>query len=73
MTKIKDRKNRAKPNMHVWTEEQYEEYMKGLHGIEYIVGYTDGDVPYGLSSREESDLEPADKNRMDDSEDGIPF
>ncbi len=31
----------------IWTEEQYEQYMKGLYDLDSIAGYTEGGVPYG--------------------------
>jgi hypothetical protein len=32
----------------IWTEEQYEQYMKGLYGLDFIAAYTEGGVPYGI-------------------------
>lgn len=31
-----------------WTEEQYEEYLKELYCMEFIAGFTEGGVPYGI-------------------------
>ena len=38
-----------KNNPEIWTEEQYEQYMKGLYGLDFIAGYTEGGVPYGTT------------------------
>lgn len=37
-----------------WTEEQAEEYLKGIYGLEFIAGFTESGVPYGIF---EDDLE----------------
>lgn len=29
------------------TEEEYEEYLTGLYGMDFIAGYTAGGIPYG--------------------------
>ena len=34
---------------------QYEQYMKGLYGLDYIEGYTDSGVPYGLPLEEDNE------------------
>lgn len=31
----------------VWTEEEYEEYLKAEYGMEFIAGFTEGGMPYG--------------------------
>ena len=48
MRKRKKAKKDKCSNPDVWTEEQYEEYMKDLYGMEYIAGYTENGVPYGI-------------------------
>jgi hypothetical protein len=54
MSKKKKSKKCTKNNVETWTEEEYEEYLKGLYGMEFIAGFTEGGVPYGLF---EEDLE----------------
>ena len=46
MRKRKIAKNKEFNNPEVWTEEQYEEYMKELYGMKFIAGYTESGVPY---------------------------
>lgn len=50
--KIKQKTN--KNNIEMWTEEQYEQYMKELYGMDFIAGYTEGGVPYGIVYNEEN-------------------
>lgn len=38
--------------MEIWTEEQYEEYIAGLYGMEFIAGFTESGVPYGFCNDE---------------------
>jgi len=54
MGKKKKSKKHINNNIERWTEEQYEEYLKGLYGMEFIAGFTESGVPYGLF---EGDLE----------------
>lgn len=44
------RKKRPAPNIgsELWTEKQYEEYLANLYGMEYIVGFTENGMPYGI-------------------------
>jgi hypothetical protein len=42
----KSKKNKCN-NSEVLTEEQYEEYIKELYGMEFIAGFTENGVPYG--------------------------
>lgn len=49
MTKIKNRESNANSSIKVWTEEQCEEYLYGIHDFDYIAGYTNGGAPYGIS------------------------
>lgn len=51
-TNKKSKKHEFK-NVEVWTEGQYEEYLKELYCMEYIAGFTDGGLPYGLFNEEE--------------------
>ncbi|MGM0395687.1 MAG: hypothetical protein ACQEP4_01380 [Bacillota bacterium] len=73
MGKKKKRKKGAGINIEEWTEEQYEEYLKGLYGMEYIAGYTDGGMPYGIFCDEDDDVEFDSTDSMSDSDEGIPF
>lgn len=41
-------------NAEVWTEEQYETYLKGIYGMDFIAGYTENGVPYGIFEDEEN-------------------
>ena len=34
-------------NAEIWTEEQYEEYLKDIYGMDFIAGFTENGVPYG--------------------------
>lgn len=58
----------------VWTEEQYEEYMKGLYGMDFIAGFTENGVPYGtfLDEGDEND-ELIIREISIDSDDELPF
>ena len=47
MGKKKKSKKDKSNNPEVWTEEQYEEYMKELYGMEFIAGFTENGVAYG--------------------------
>ncbi len=52
MGKKKKTKKSSNNGVEVWTEEQYEEYLKDLYGMEFIAGFTENGVPYGLFSDE---------------------
>ncbi len=43
-----------KMNKDVCNEEQFEQYMKELYGMDFIAGYTEGGMPYGIFSDEEN-------------------
>jgi hypothetical protein len=73
MSKKKKSKKHTNNDVEIWTEEQYEEYLKELYGMEFIAGFTEGGVPYGLF---EEDLETyiVDKSEdFNDSNDELPF
>ena len=57
MGKKKKSKKDKSNNPEVWTEEQYEEYMNELYGMEFIAGFTENGVPYGtfIDEDEEND------------------
>lgn len=61
------------------TEKEFEDYMKGLYNLDYIVGYTSGGMPYGSSLEDdlfpEKDVcEKSEKDCKDEIDyDEIPF
>lgn len=58
----------------VWTEEQYEEYLKGIYGMDFIAGFTENGVPYGTFIDEnEKDDELISRDISLDSNDEVPF
>lgn len=73
MSKNKKSKKTEKDKVEIWTEEQYEEYLAGLYGMEYIAGFTEGGMPYGVFKE---DLEEYSENKLDDTsefDDEVPF
>lgn len=48
-------------NYEVLTEEQHEEYLKVLYGLEFIAGFTESGVPYGLFNEDEITI-PSEKD-----------
>jgi hypothetical protein len=40
----------------MWTEEHYEHYMQEIYGLEFIAGYTEGGVPYGIPLVEDNEV-----------------
>ncbi|KJS20435.1 MAG: hypothetical protein VR72_14450 [Clostridiaceae bacterium BRH_c20a] len=75
MGKKKKSKKDKFNNAEVWTEEQYEEYIKGIYGMEFIAGFTENGVPYGTYIDEEDGINDELKIRdiSIDSDDEIPF
>ena len=41
-----------KLNNDVWSEEQFEQYIKELYGMDFIAGYTENGMPYGIFTDE---------------------
>lgn len=73
MSKKRKSKRRTNDNLEVWSENQYEEYLKGVHGMEFIAGFTEGGVPYGLFYEEiETNIVEKSAN-ICESDDEIPF
>lgn len=73
MNKNKKIKKTKNSKVEIWTEEQYEEYLSELYGMEYIAGFTEGGIPYGALKK---DLEVYSENKSNDSrefDDEIPF
>ena len=72
----KKKYKKDKNEINIWTEEEYEEYVKGLYGLEYIAGYTEGGIPYGLSVENDNNNNKNSTNSSDnsrDSDEEIPF
>ncbi|WP_286907642.1 MULTISPECIES: hypothetical protein [Clostridium] len=73
MSKKRKSKRRTNDNLEVWSENQYEEYLKGVYGMEFIAGFTEGGVPYGLFYEEiETNIVEKSEN-ICESDDEIPF
>lgn len=73
MSKRKKVKKTKNSKVEIWTEEKYEEYLAGVYGMEYIAGFTEGGVPYGVFKK---DLDEHGGNNFNDSKefyDEIPF
>jgi hypothetical protein len=73
--KTKKINNGSNNDVEVWTEEQYEEYLKGLYGMEFIVGFTENGVPYGSFIEDPETYVDEQSNKTDDAEDDyeLPF
>ena len=74
MGKKKKSKKDKSDNAEVWTEDQCEEYLMGLYGMEFIAGYTEGGAPYGIFKddfEENGGIDRPETSR--DLEDEIPF
>jgi len=57
MSRNKIPKNGKCNNVEVWTEEQYEEYIKAIYGMEFIAGATENGVPCGTFIDEDNENE----------------
>lgn len=75
MRKKKKTKKHRNNNVERWTAEQAEEYLKEIYGMEFIAGFTEGGVPYGIFEEDlEIDIDMVEKyNKFDDSYDEMPF
>ena len=65
-----------KNDTEIWTEEEYEEYLKGSYGLKFIAGYTEGGMPFGLPVENDDDNEVYKEYRTDKSSDTneeLPF
>ena len=70
----KESKKNKDSNTDVWTDEGYEENLKGLYGMDYIAGYTENGVPYGTMIDENNEMdELTTKDSSCDSKDELPF
>ncbi|MBK5263391.1 MAG: hypothetical protein JJE17_12620 [Peptostreptococcaceae bacterium] len=74
MSKNKNSKKCKCNNVEVWTEEQYEEYMKAIYGMDFITGVTENGRPYGtfIDEDDEND-ELIFRNISVDSDNELPF
>ncbi len=69
----KSKKNKFN-NAEIWTEEQYEEYLKDIYGMDFIAGFTENGVPYGTFVDENNkDDELISQDISIDSNDEVPF
>lgn len=58
----------------IWTEEQYEEDLKDIYGMDFIAGFTEKGVPYGTFVDESNkDDELSSQDISFDSNDEVPF
>jgi hypothetical protein len=60
MGKKKKSKKCRNNSVEVWTEEQYEEYLKELYGMKFIAGFTENGVPYGVFYDEDEENDKLD-------------
>jgi hypothetical protein len=69
--KKRRKKKKSKKDPDVWTEAEYEEYLCGLYGLEFIVDYTPAGLPIGLpidgepSFIDDDDCEPDKRDYLD--------
>ena len=71
--KKKKSKKHTNNNVEMWTEEQYEEYLQNLYGMNFIAGFTENGVPFGAFNK---DIEIHRSEKSDipsDSDDEEPF
>ena len=74
MCKNKRSKNSKNYSAEIWTEEQYEEYLKDICGMDFIAGFTENGVPYGTFVDENNkDDELISQDISFDSNDKMPF
>jgi len=74
MSKNKKSKNSKFNAAEIWTEEQYEQYLKGIYGMDFIAGFTENGVPYGTFIDEnDKDYELISQDISFDSNDEVPF
>ena len=72
--KNKRSKNSKNNSAEIWTEEQYEEYLKDIYGMDFIAGFTENGVPYGTFVDENNkDDELISQDISIDSNDEVPF
>lgn len=65
---------RHKKSRHIWTEDQYEDYLKNIYGMDFIAGLTENGVPYGTFVDENNkDDELISQDISFDPNDDLPF
>ncbi len=70
------KKEKHNREIEIWTEEEYEEYLKGSYGLAFIAGYTEGGMPYGLPVENDDDNEvykACRKYNSSDTDEELPF
>ena len=72
MSKKKTKKTKN-GEVEIWTEEQYEEYLAGLYGMEYIAGFTKGGIPYGVFRENVEVYRGNELNNHRDFDNELPF
>ena len=73
MGKKKKSKKHTNNNLGICTKEQYEEYLQELYGMEYIAGFTENGVPFGIF-KEDTEIHGSEKYDISsDSNDEMPF
>ena len=73
MRKKKKSKKHTNNKVERWTEEQSEEYLKGIYGMEFIAGFTESGVPYGIFE-EDLEIDKIDESeKLNDSFDEMSF
>lgn len=65
------KKKKHKIDTEIWTEEEYEEYLQDLYGLEFIAGYTEGGIPFGLPIENDDDKEVYKAYRTGNSSDTV--
>lgn len=74
MGKNKKSKNSKCNNDEVLTEEQYEEYLKDIYGMDFIAGFTESGIPYGIIKDEDNENDEIITREISvDSNDDLPF
>lgn len=56
-----------------WTEEQAEEYLKEIYGMEFIAAFTENGVPYGIFQEDLEINMVENLKNFDNSYDEMPF
>jgi len=73
MIKVKKIKKANNSKVEKCTEEQYEEYLSGVYGMEYIAGFTEGGIPYGVFEKDLYEHDGNNFNDLKEFDDELPF
>jgi len=73
MNKKKRIKKTKNNDVEIWTEEQYEEYLAELYDMEYVAGFTEGGVPYGIFNGEAKDWANTPESNKYNDDNEVPF